>query len=143
MDLFTSIASEAEQHPNFRTISKQNNQFNCDVVNEWANGFQDRDGKFVKEFQTTFDSSFWELYVFAVLKQFGRQVDFSVVSPDFYIPTGTGMNVEATVALHARGAPPEYSARRIEEIPADLNDLNRQTMLRIRNSIDAKHKKYS
>jgi hypothetical protein len=61
MDLFTPIVSEAEQHPNFRTISKQNNQFNFDVVNEWADDFQDRDGKFVKEFQATFDSSFWEL----------------------------------------------------------------------------------
>jgi hypothetical protein len=61
MDLFTPIVGEAEQNPNFRTISKQSNQFNLDVVNGWASGFQDRDGKFVKEFQTTFDSSFWEL----------------------------------------------------------------------------------
>src|SRR6516225_6808307 len=82
MDLFTPIVSEAEQHPNFRTISKQGNTFNFDVVNEWAIGFQDRDGKFVKEFQTTFDSSFWELYLFAVLKHFGLDVDFSVSSPD-------------------------------------------------------------
>src|SRR3954451_22021577 len=111
MDLFTSIASEAEQHPNFRTISKQNNQFNCDVVNDWANGFQDRDGKFVKEFQTTFDSSFWELYLFAVLKQLGMQVDFSVPSPDFLVKTHGGINIEASVALHAQGAPPEHNER--------------------------------
>lgn len=31
-------------------------------------GFEDRDGKFVKEFQTTFNSSFWELYLFACLR---------------------------------------------------------------------------
>jgi hypothetical protein len=143
MDLFMPIVTEAEQHPNFRAITKPHNQFNCDVVNEWANGFQDRDGKFVKEFQTTFDSSFWELYVFAVLKEFGMQVDFSVASPDFHVVTGSSMNVEATVALHAQGAPPEYSARKAEDVPKDLNELNRQTMLRIRNSIDTKHKKYS
>ena len=143
MDLFTPIVSEAEQHPNFRTVSKQHNQFNYDVVNDWANGFQDRDGKFVKEFQTTFDSSFWELYLFAVLKQLGMQVDFSVPSPDFLVTTHGGMNIEASVALHAQGAPPEHSERRVEDIPKDLNELNRQAMLRIRNSIDTKHKKYS
>jgi hypothetical protein len=143
MDLFTPIVSEAEQHPNFRTILKQDNQFNCDVVKGWASSFQDRDGKFVREFQTTFDSSFWELYLFAVLKQFGMQVDFSVASPDFFVTTGGGMNVEATVALHAQGAPPEYAERKASDIPKDLNELNRQTMLRIRNSIDTKYKKYS
>lgn len=143
MDLFTPIVSEAEQHPNFRTISKQNNQFNSDVVNEWADGFQDRDGKFVKEFQATFDSSFWELYLFAVLKHYGMQVDFSVPSPDFLVTAHGGMNIEATVALHAQSAAAEHSERRAKDIPRDLNELNRQTILRIRNSIDTKHKKYS
>ena len=47
MDLFMPIVTEPEQHPNFRAITKSQNQFNYDVVNEWANGFQDRDGKFV------------------------------------------------------------------------------------------------
>lgn len=143
MDLFTPIVSEKEQHPNFRNISKQANTFNCDVINEWATGFQDRDGKFVKEFQTTFDSSFWELYLFAVLKQYGMRVNFAVPSPDFLVTTPGGMNIEATVALHAQGAPAEHSERRVEDIPRDLNELNRQTILRIRNSIDTKHKKYS
>jgi hypothetical protein len=70
MDLFTPVAGEEAQHPYFRSIWKQANGFNCDVLNEWARGFKNRDGKFVKEFQTTFDSSFWELYLFAVMKQF-------------------------------------------------------------------------
>jgi hypothetical protein len=69
IDLFTPVVSESAQHPNFRNIHKQPNGFNCDLLNDWARGFQHRDGKFVKEFQTTFDSSFWELYLFAVMKQ--------------------------------------------------------------------------
>jgi hypothetical protein len=143
MDLFTPIVSEAQQHPNFRGIFKRANQFDFDVVNDWASGFHDRDGKFVKEFQTTFDSSFWELYLFVVLKHFALKVDFSVPSPDFFVTSGDGVNIEAVVALHAQGAPPEYAERKVEDIPKDLNELNRQTMLRIRNSIDTKHKKYS
>ncbi|MGB9067523.1 MAG: hypothetical protein WCC21_03040 [Candidatus Acidiferrales bacterium] len=143
LDLFTPVVSEAEQHPNFRTILKYGNQYNCDVLNNWASGFKDRDGKFVKEFQTTFDSSFWELYLFAVLKHFGMAVDFSVPSPDFLVTTGAGMNIEATVALQAQGSPPEHAARKASDIPKDLNEFNRQTILRIRNSIDTKNKKYS
>jgi hypothetical protein len=142
MDLFTPVVSEGDQHPNFRSITKQNNRFNLDVLNEWASGFQDRDGKFVKEFQTTFDSSFWELYLFAVLKQYGLQADFSHASPDFCVSSSGGLNIEAVVALHAHNTPPEHSGRRVEDIPKDLNELNRQTMLRIRNSINTKSKKY-
>jgi hypothetical protein len=71
MDLFTPVVSEALQHPNFRSICTQQNGYNCDVLNEWARGFKDRDGKFVYEFQATFDTWFWELYAFAVLKQYG------------------------------------------------------------------------
>ncbi len=69
MDLFTPIVTEALQHPNFRSICAQQNGYNWDVLNEWARGFKDRDGKFVHEFQRTFDTCFWELYVFAVLKR--------------------------------------------------------------------------
>jgi hypothetical protein len=142
MDLFTPIVSEKEQHPNFRNTSKLPNRFNCEVINDWASGFQDRDGKFVKEFQTTFDSSFWELYLFAVLKHFRLNVDFSVTSPDFFVTNSGGISIEATVALHAQGSTPEY-LKLGGEVPEDLNELNRQTILRIRNSLDAKQKKYS
>jgi hypothetical protein len=59
MRLFEPIVAESHQHPNFRNIMAAQNGFNLDVINDWANGFVDRDGKFVKEFQTTFNSSFW------------------------------------------------------------------------------------
>jgi len=81
MDLFTPVVSEDAQHANFRTITKFANAYNEDVLNEWARGFKDRDGKFVKGFQTTFDSSFWELYLFAVMKHFHLDVDFSRSTP--------------------------------------------------------------
>jgi hypothetical protein len=141
IDLFTPVVSENAQHPNFRNIHKQPNGFNCDVLNDWARGFQDRDGKFVKEFQTTFDSSFWELYLFAVLKHLHLEGDFSVSSPDFYVTNIGGVNIEATVASHGLGATPEFM-KDGAEAPKDLNEFNRQTILRIRNSLDTKRKKY-
>jgi hypothetical protein len=83
------------------------------------------------------------LYLFAVLKHFGLHVDFSVSSPDFFVTNDGGMNLEATVALHAQNAHPEHARRRAEDIPEDLNELNRQTILRIRNSLAAKETKYA
>ena len=103
MRLFEPIVAESLQHPNFRNIMKIRNGFNLDVINDWAKGFVDRDGKFVMEFQTTFDSCFWELYLFSVLKKYEMQVDFSKESPDFCIPQ-LGLNIEATVASHSYGA---------------------------------------
>jgi len=141
MDLFTPIVSEEAQHPNFRAIRQHANTFNYDVLNEWARGFKDRDGKFVKEFQTTFDSSFWELYLFAVMKHFQMEVDFSFNAPDFVITNHGGINIEATVASHAQGLTPE-SVQSGAPTPDDLNEFNRRTMIRISNSLDTKRRKY-
>lgn len=110
-----------------------------DVLQDWARGFVDRDGKFVEEFQTTFNSSFWELYLFAVLKRYGMSVDFSQARPDFCIPS-LGLNIEATIASDAQGAEPEFA--RLGIPPGDLNIFNLQTIVRLSNSLAAKHRKY-
>lgn len=91
----------APQHPNFRAICAQQNGYNGDVLNEWARGFKDRDGKFVYEFQRTFDTCFWELYVFAVLKQYRLTVDFSRPAPDFLV-TDNGNPKSKNLSLSSR-----------------------------------------
>jgi hypothetical protein len=140
MQLFDPIVEDARQHPNFRNLLLRRNGFNLDVLNDWARGFVDRDGKFVEEFQTTFNSSFWELYLFAVLKKYDMPVDFSQSRPDFCIPS-LDLNIEATVASHAQGSEPEYLRQGVE-FPEDLNEFNRKTILRLSNSLTAKHRKY-
>ena len=140
MRLFEPIVEESLQHANFRNIMAVGNGFNLDVINDWANGFVDRDGKFVKEFQTTFNSSFWELYLFAVLKKYGMQVDFSKARPDFCFPD-LGLNIEATIASHSHDAQPEH-ARLSAGLPDDLNRFNLQSIIRLSNSLVSKHKKY-
>jgi hypothetical protein len=141
MDFFTPVVDAQAQHPNFRTITQVANGFDGDVLMDWARGFEDRDGKFVKEFQTTFNSSFWELYIFAVLKSRGLTVDFSYASPDFVIPGQGGLNIEATVALHAQDGIPEHMRANLM-IPDDLNELNRDAILRLSNSISIKRRKF-
>jgi len=140
MDLFKPVVEQARQHPNFRNLLAIANGFTLDVLNDWARGFVDRDGKFVEEFQTTFNSSFWELYVFAVLKKYGMIVDFSKRQPDFCIPV-QNFNIEATIASNAQGAEPEH-ARLGKTPPTDLNAFNFQTIIRLANSLGEKHRKY-
>lgn len=140
MRLFEPIVSEARQHPNFRNIIRPGNGFALDVINDWARGFEDRDGKFVEEFQTTFNSSFWELYLFAIFKKYGLSVDFSKPSPDFCI-SDRGIVVEATMASNARGEQPEH-VRLGKSPPSNLNEFNFKSILRLSNALTEKHKKY-
>jgi hypothetical protein len=140
MRLFDPIVGEARQHPNFSSLLRRCNGFNLDVLIDWARGFVDRDGKFVEEFQTTFNSSFWELYLFAVLKKYGMQVDFSKARPDFCIPS-LSLNIEATIASSAQGSEPE-NERLGKAPPPDLNVFNQKIIIRLSNSLTAKHHKY-
>src|SRR5205814_9575323 len=55
MDLFTPVVPEGELHPNFRALIGNFSPGDRAVLAEWADGFVDRDGKFVTEFQTTFN----------------------------------------------------------------------------------------
>lgn len=127
-------------HANFRSILSTRNGYTMDVLQDWARGFVDRDGKFVEEFQTTFNSSFWELYLFAVLKKYGMSVDFSQTRPDFCIPS-LRLIIEATIASNAQGSEPEF-ARLGKAPPSDLNTFNLQTIVRLSNSLAAKYRKY-
>src|ERR1700737_2388564 len=93
MDIFTPIVPPERFHPNFANIIGKRNPYDEAVLSKWAEGFVDRDGKFVEEFQTTFNSCFWELYLHAILKEYGMPVDFSKASPDFCVPS-LNFNIE-------------------------------------------------
>ena len=142
MDLFKPVVPHERFHPNFATIFSQQNPYDQAVISKWADGFVDRDGKFVEEFQTTFNSSFWELYLHAVLKDAGCSIDFSHHAPDFVVSSPVPFVVEATVALNAADALPEWTDFDIKQRPRDLNEFNRTAMIRLLNSISGKTKKY-
>lgn len=59
LDLFKIQVKEDELHPNFIEITKDKYPYARDLLQSWTEGFIDRDNKIVKEFQTTFNSSFW------------------------------------------------------------------------------------
>jgi hypothetical protein len=141
MDLFTPIVQSDQLHPEFVNILAFRNEANINIVNGWGDGFVDRDGKFIREFQTTFHSSFWELYLYAVLKNVGCTVDFKYASPDFVVTGPIGFSIEAAVALHAQGTPSATDFG-VDYIPNDLNEFNRNAIIRLANTVSSKHRKF-
>jgi hypothetical protein len=147
MDLFTPLVPSEQQHKNFRLISQPGL---CgpelEVLRNWSNGFTDRDGKFIKEFQTTFNSSFWELYLFACFKELGFTVDLTHETPDFVLTSPyEEIIAEATIANHPRGFRPEWDKdlqelNKLDEIFMD--DIVRLSTIRLSHAITDKHKKF-
>jgi hypothetical protein len=107
----------------------------------WADGFVDRDGKFVEEFQTTYNSAFWELYLFAVLKYLGIKIDLSYEAPDF-VAADHPLAIEAAIASHAQYDVPEW-----EKTFAGVADMNveaaqLQSTIRLSNALMGKSAAY-
>jgi len=71
MELFELVVPSEKLHKNYLNVIAEQADFARRVLLSWADGFVDRDAKFIKEFQTSFNSSFWELYLFCMLKRVG------------------------------------------------------------------------
>lgn len=141
MDLFTAIVPEDRQHAFFKMMKEEKYQPERDVLSEWAAGFEDRDGKFIKEFQTTFESSMWELYLHAALKEWKLPVDLRFHAPDFLVGGKHPFGLEATIAAPALNGKPAYGFS-LEDLPKDFTEFNIESALRICNSFDSKVKRY-
>jgi len=147
MDLFTPIVAPEHEHPNFVTVTRTiNRPSELAVVSDWADGFPDRDGKFVEEFQRTFNSSFWEVYLHGLFKSYGFDMNWSQARPDFWLKTPQGEAiVEAVTANEAAGMRPEWN--RPDIFAGDLAarnfwPLNRLAIIRLSNALLSKARKY-
>lgn len=107
MDLFDSRFPDPKLHDHFRLIRSDPNYADVlPVIQNWASGLLDRTGecqKFIKEFQSTFNSSMWELYLNRALVDLGCSVDYSKSAPDFFVkgPGEYEFNIEAVVSDQA------------------------------------------
>ncbi|WP_234786754.1 hypothetical protein [Rhizobium rhizogenes] len=102
--MFTPRFPEEKLHDHFRLISADPDYTKVQpIIQNWATGLLDRRGenqKFIKEFQTTFNSSMWELYLNRALIDLKCSVDFSKSAPDFFVrgPGNYEFNIEAVVS---------------------------------------------
>ncbi|UWR00516.1 hypothetical protein K3729_07020 [Rhodobacteraceae bacterium S2214] len=142
-NLFEDVVDLEQQHPNFIALKQADRRIIVEEILVWAEGFIDRDGndKFRKEFQTTFNSSFWELYLFAIFKTLGYDVDFEHNAPDFCFK-GTDFVVEAVTANAALGDLPEWQKTFEGVAEADVKVQQAISIERLSNSVHSKHEKY-
>ena len=86
-----------------------------DVIQSWSKGLLERSGeqtKFINEFQTTFNSAFWELYLNKMIIDLGFSVDYSKGSPDFCVstPSGCQFSIEAVVSDRPSATAPKANS---------------------------------
>lgn len=142
MDLFHPIVAESKQHPVFRMLLEDRFSPERKLLNSWAHGLRDRDRKFVQEFQSTFESGLWELYLHAATKEWGFKLDQSSASPDFVVTQPIHLCIEATIAAPAQGSKPAFFYDLPSDIPDDFSEFNAQAAIRICNSFSSKVKRY-
>ncbi len=144
VNLFNIVVSEEKIHPNFKWMLTDYHAPARRIITQWTDGFIDRDNKIVKEFQTSFNSSFWEFYIYAVLKSLKFEIDFSFDSPDFCVSKDNMKFIlEATIASHAKGASPEWVKGKLEELtPQDIFTIENISIIRLANAIRGKHQMY-
>lgn len=153
LDLFKNIEglSEDDLHPKFKLL-RDNAMLNGErsVLADWTDGFIDRDNKIIKEFQTTFHSSFWEFYLFRIFKDLNFDIDFSKDRPDFIINSPEKIFIEAVVSNIKKDGR-EEDTRTIEDILSmivpphkqeDFNEVLDEAIVRNSNAILGKSSKY-
>lgn len=77
MNLFNTKFSEDKLHKNYLQVLRHTQAKDRDELCRWSHGFPDRDNKLVDEFQTTFNSSFWEIYLYQLFQSCGAILDWS------------------------------------------------------------------
>lgn len=144
MNFFEPVVEEARLHQHFKALLQVPRNHEREEFLRWADGFPDRDGKLAHEFQISFNSVFWEVYLFAVFKAYGFTFNWKHRSPDFLVASGTNrFIVEAVTANAGTGKPHEWEKTYIENFAElGLDRLNKEAMIRLSNSILAKYRKY-
>ena len=143
LKLFDLQVDKEKRHKNFVTIVEQSTCEDREELERWCEGFPDRDKKLVKEFQTTFNSSFWEIYLYQLLKKLDFEFDWSYSRPDFLIRNkDIFFNVEATIASSAAGKKPEWEKDLNDGFPTRFREMNIESIIRLSNAISKKYSKY-
>ncbi|HAX4336162.1 TPA: hypothetical protein JZE49_004673, partial [Escherichia coli] len=137
MDLFSTKIATNKLHVSFKTIYKDPKLAPVrDVIQSWGRGLLERSGeqtKFVNEFQTTFNSAMWELYLNEMFIRLGYSIDYTKDSPDFCVttPSGYQFNVEAMVSDKPHKPP-------VSEIFSEAK-FKHQSTLKLLGKIKDKH----
>lgn len=144
ISLFDDLVPEDRQHQHYKLI--KNDKYITEVLDSWVDEqILNRDGKekFVKEFQTEFNSVLWELYIYQCLKKMGCKFNMNYEHPDYVVSNlYQSLLVECTIANNANGDIPEYDVEAKLNGIVDIEQMVYTQVLRLSNSFISKYNKY-
>lgn len=76
MYLFGQVVEEHKLHNNFKYVFAQFRSAERELFLKWVEGFEGGDGQVIKEFQVTFNSTFWKMYLHACFREYGFERDW-------------------------------------------------------------------
>lgn len=117
--LFDSAVSTGKLHPSYMTIrGVWPDHPGRSMMEEIFAEYEDIDGNFLEQFQTTgFDSRCLELYLFALLKRGGYTLDRTQPNPDFIAERDdVKVAIEATTVNPPTSGPVAKSGHKISEL---------------------------
>ena len=146
MDLFTPRVKDEQLHPYFKSLTTENRYKDVlNTIQNWASGLSDRkkeSKKFIKEFQMSFNSSLWELYLNKVFQDLGFKIDYSKESPDFNLIHSSGriINVEAVTSNNKLLNDKEYYTQKAfqDTVNTKNEDSSRESILKLLGKIKDK-----
>lgn len=128
-DLFKHIAAKEKLDKDFLLVDEFKGFRPAKlIIEEIASEFEDKDGNFIQQFQTTgFDSRLWELFLFSLFKENGFEIRNDYDRPDFHLKKSeTELFVEASISNEKTDD--IYTEEFIKEA-LELKDINIQNEL--------------
>jgi hypothetical protein len=145
IDLFKDIGLEPKKlHSKFTLLNRPMLAAERKIVASWVEGFIDRDNKIVQEFQTTFHSAFWELYLHRFFQELDFIIDYSHQRPDFLVTSPEKFYVEAVTANIKKGGRKEGNLDDILDhliaphLQTDFEEQMTEAIIRYSNAIQSK-----
>lgn len=142
-DLFETSLDENKLHPYFKEIKSTPEYAETHkVINEWSEGIFERRGeaaKFINEFQTSFNSAYWEIYLNKAFKLLEFKIDYTKASPDFNLQSKCGRNISVEAVTSNPSILPKLELD-MSSMPAEsfLDDAT----LKLSGKIRDKHQLY-
>lgn len=118
LDPIKPVIAVERRHPGFRELTESEGYSPAfEVVKEMLNFYEDPDGNFIEQFQSTgFDARLWELYLFGVFTEMGFLIDRTHNAPDFACNHfGKNTYVEAVTLGQTQGQANDFTPESVEQ----------------------------
>jgi hypothetical protein len=136
--LFAPMVPDNKANPMFLVVRDHDAQSpGRELMKEIFSQYYDKDGNFVKDFQSTgFSARVWELSLFAFLLEAGVTLERTLGNPDYVLTSPHSVALEAVTSQPVGGVLPSslaYSGPNIADIftPVDLDDAQAEFVFQL------------